>query len=409
MGARTRAGGSSRSTRVRRAVFPVAVAGLLAPLTVGPAQAANDHANHHAVCPAEPAAVHCHARVVTDSQGNPAAAVTPAGYGPADLRAAYGLLSTGSGAQTIAIVDAYDDPKIESDLAVYSSQYGLPECSTVNGCLTKVNQTGGKKYPRADAGWALEIALDVETAHGICPGCHILLVEAASNGFPDLLAAEDYATTVYPATGHATVVSNSWGAGEFPTEATYDAHFTHPGVPITVSSGDNGYGVEYPAASPNVTAVGGTTLRKQTGTARGWTESAWSGAGSGCSTYELKQQWQTDTGCATGRTVADVSADADPATGAAVYDSVRYQGRAGWFQVGGTSLSAPLIAAVYALAGNEAIVTNGSYPYNHATSTSLWDVTSGANGSCGGSYLCTAVTGYDGPTGLGTPQGTNAF
>jgi subtilase family serine protease len=172
-----------------------------------------------------------------------------------------------------------------------------------------------------------------------------------------------------------------------------------------VSSGDSGYGVEYPAASRYVTAVGGTKLTLDSAGNR-VAETAWSGAGSGCSAYEPKPSWQHDTACSR-RTVADVSADADPASGASIYDSTAYQGQTGWFRVGGTSLAAPLVAAVYALAGNGSSTSSGSFPYAHASS--LFDVTSGSNGSCGGSYLCTAVAGFDGPTGLGSPNGTGGF
>jgi subtilase family serine protease len=239
----------------------------------------------------------------------------------------------------------------------------------------------------------------VQIAHGICPDCKILLVEAKSNSFANLMAAVDYASS------HANVVSNSYGASEFSGETSYDFHFNHVGVPITVSSGDNGYGVEYPAASQYVTAVGGTTLSLSANGSRA-SETAWSGAGSGCSAYEPKPSWQTDTGCAR-RTVADVSADADPASGAAVYDSYGSSGQKGWFTVGGTSLAAPLVAGVYGLAGNGASTTYASFPYAH--SGSLYDVVSGSNGSCSGSYLCTSVRGFDGPTGLGTPAGIGAF
>lgn len=354
------------------------------------------------VCPgpAAPGNARCHAHVVTHTNGKPFASTSPTGYGPTQFTKAYSLPSSTAGAGvTIAIVDAYDDPNIESDLGVYSSYYGLPSCTTANGCFKKVNQTGGTKYPRANAGWALEISLDVEIAHAVCPNCKILLVEANSASFSDLLAAEDYATA------HATVVSNSWGGSEFSGENTYDSHFNHIGIPITVSSGDSGYGVEYPAASQYVTAVGGTTLTLNAdGSYK--SETVWSGAGSGCSAYEPKPSWQSDLQCIR-RTVADVAADADPNTGAAVYDSVRYQGASGWLKVGGTSLAAPLIASVYALAGNTANTVDGSYPYGHTSS--LHDVTSGSNGSCGGSYLCTGAVGYDGPTGDGTPNGTTAF
>ena len=329
----------------------------------------------------------------------------PSGYGPTQFQTAYQLPSTSAGVgQTIAIVDAYDDPAAEKDLGVYSSQFGLPACTTANGCFEKVNQTGGSHYPRSNSGWALEISLDVQVAHAVCPNCNILLVEASSNSFANLLAAEDYAVA------HANVVSNSWGGSEFSSETSYDSHFNHTGVPITVSSGDAGYGVEYPASSRYVTAVGGTTLNLNTNNSR-LSETAWGGSGSGCSAYESKPSWQLDTGCAK-RTVADVSADADPSTGAAVYDSVGYNGQKGWFKVGGTSLSSPLIAAVYALAGNGASTTFGSSPYAHASG--LFDVQSGSNGSCGSItsstyYLCTAVSGYDGPTGLGTPVGDGAY
>jgi subtilase family serine protease len=337
--------------------------------------------------------------VTTDQNGNPYAASSPSGYGPVQFRTGYSLTGTGSSSTTIGIVDAYDDPNIESDLGVYSNQYGLPACTTANGCFRKVNQTGGTRYPQKNAGWSLEISLDVEIAHAICPNCKILLVEASSSSFTNLLAAEDYAAA------HANIVSNSWGGSESSGETSYDSHFNHIGTPITVSSGDGGYGVEYPAASQYVTAVGGTTLRLNSNNTY-QSETVWSGAGSGCSAYETKPSWQTDTGCIR-RTVADVAADADPNTGAAVYDSVTYQGQSGWFQVGGTSLASPLIAAVYALAGNGASTVDGSYPYAHTSA--LHDVTSGSNGSCGGSYQCTGKVGYDGPTGNGTPNGVNAF
>ena len=360
-------------------------------------------ADHRPVCPgpAAPGTSRCHARVVTDTRGVPMAALAPSGYSPVQFRTAYGLPSSASKVQTIAIVDAYNDPNIESDLGVYSKQYGLSVCTTANGCFKKVDQTGGTSYPQTNAGWSLEISLDVEVAHAICPNCKILLVEATSNSFANLIAAEDYATK------HANVVSNSWGGGEFSSEttSTYDGHFNHIGIPITFSSGDKGFGVQYPAASHYVTAVGGTTLDLNSNNTRK-SETVWSGAGSGCSAYEPKPTWQKDAGCIR-RTVADVAADANPNTGAAVYDTITYKGQSGWFQVGGTSLASPLIAAIYALAGNGVSTVDGSYPYSHASG--LFDVTSGSNGTCGGSYLCTAKTGYDGPTGLGAPKGTSGF
>ncbi len=356
------------------------------------------------VCPgpAAPGDARCHAHVVTDDRGNAAAASLPSGYGPVQFRTAYNLPSATAGTgQTIGIVDAFNDPNIESDLGLYSTTYGLPKCTTANGCFKKVNQTGGTSYPRTDAGWALEISLDVEIAHALCPNCKILLVEAKSNSFSDLLAAEDYART------HATVVSNSWGGGEFSGEtgSSSDGHFNHTGKPITFSSGDSGFGVDYPAASQFVTAVGGTTLKLTSTNARS-SETVWSGTGSGCSKYEPKPSWQKDSGCIR-RTVVDVAADANPSTGAAVYDTVSLNGQSGWFQVGGTSLSSPIIASAYALAGNGASTIDGSYSYSHLSG--LFDVTSGNNGNCSPSYLCTAKTGYDGPTGNGAPKGTSAF
>ncbi len=353
---------------------------------------------------------HCQMKFLGKPNKEPLAAAAPAGgYGPADLQSAYALPSGTAGAgQTVAIVDAFDDPKAESDLATYRSTYGLPACTTANGCFKKVNQSGTQgSYPSGDQGWAVEISLDLDMVSAACPQCHILLVEASSNANANLYAAVDTAARL-----GATEISNSYGGSESSSDPSTNAHYNHPGIPITVSSGDSGYGVEYPAASPYVTAVGGTTLKKATN-ARGWSETTWSGAGSGCSAYEPKQSWQTDSGCAK-RTVADVSAVADPNSGVNVYDSDcsglnRLLGNcfSGWGGVGGTSASAPIIASVYALAGNGASVTYGSFPYSHATA--LNDVTSGSNGSCGGSYLCTSVAGFDGPTGLGTPNGTGAF
>ena len=355
----------------------------------------------------------CHARVATED-ANPKAAKTfiaPSGYGPAQFRGAYGVngIASSTSPRIIAIVDAYDHPSIKNDLDVYSAQFGIPTLPNCNvaiasspvPCFKKVNQNGGTNYPQQNAGWALEIALDVEAAHALCQNCSILLVEASSASYTNLLAAEDRAAIL-----GAKIISNSWGSNEFSSQTALDYHFNKPGVAITVSSGDSGYGAQYPASSRYITAVGGTSLTVNDDNSYGG-ETAWSGSGSGCSLYETKPAWQKDASCAK-RTVADVSAVADPNTGAAVYDSVRYQGVRGWFQVGGTSLSAPIIAAIYALSGNTA---SPSIPYISVSSTpsSLRDVISGSNGSCGGSYLCTAFPGYDGPTGLGSPNGFGAF
>jgi subtilase family serine protease len=279
---------------------------------------------------------------------------------------------------------------------VYRSTYKLPPCTTANGCFRKVNQTGGTTYPNGNKGWAEEISLDVDMVSAVCQNCHILLVEANSNSLANLLAAENMAKSL-----GADVISNSWGSSEFGSETTtYDAQLPSA-VTITASSGDAGYGTSWPAASQKVVAVGGTRLVADS-SARGWTESAWSGAGSGCSTYETKPSWQKDTGCSK-RTIADVSADADTFSAVVVYDTYNDPG---WMAFGGTSVASPIIASVYALAG----VTGNQNNLPYANTTSLFDATGGSNGSCSpNTYLCTGVAGYDGPTGLGTPNGIGAF
>ena len=326
----------------------------------------------------------------------------PPGYGPADFQSAYNLPSATAGSgQTVAIVDAGDDPTAEADLAVYRAQYGLPPCTTANGCFEKVNQQGQQgNYPPVDGTWPIEESLDVDMVSAICPLCRIILVEANSSVGGDLFTAEDEAVTL-----GAKYVSDSWLVQEQRAERTVDYYFNHPGVAITAASGDSGYQVNYPAVSPYVTAVGGTSLTQDSSVSRGWAETAWGGTGSGCSLYEPKPFWQHDSGCAK-RTTSDVSADADPSTGAAVY--VTSGGEDGWRKIGGTSEATPIIAAVYALAGAPAA---DSYPasYPYADSSALNDVTAGSNGTCKPAYLCTAGPGYDGPTGLGTPDGVAAF
>jgi subtilase family serine protease len=330
-------------------------------------------------------------------------ATTPSGLSPANLISAYALPSATAGSgQTVAIVDAYDDPNAEADLAVYRSYFGLSACTTANGCFKKVNQTGGTSYPTADGGWAEEISLDIDMVSAICPNCKILLVEATSSSFANLGASVNEAAAL-----GATAISNSYGSTGDARDSTYGTYYNHAGIAVTASSGDSGYGVSYPASSHYVTAVGGTTLTAASSTTRGWTETAWSSAGSGCSSYNtiLSSQSSSTTGC-TKRAEADVSAVANPSTGVSVYDSYAYQGYSGWLTFGGTSVSSPIIASVYALAGNAASIDN-NYPYTH--SSYLNDVTSGSNGSCTTSKWCTAGTGWDGPTGLGTPNGVSAF
>jgi hypothetical protein len=355
---------------------------------------------HKAVCAdAGPGFAHCHARIRTDATGNIVPLVTPSGLTPANIQAAYAIPAAPAGL-TVAIVDAYDDPKAESDLAVYRSQFGLPACTTANGCFKKVSQTGSTTaLPTADNGWAGEIALDVDMVSAACPNCKILLVEAKSASMADLGAAVNRAALL-----GATVISNSYGGGEDTSSVSDDStYFNHPGIAITVSSGDDGYGVEFPASSSHVIAVGGTSLTKSTTLARGWSEGAWGSAGSGCSAKIAKPSFQTDTACAK-RTVADVSAVADPNTGVAVYNTQggSAAGATGWAVYGGTSASSPIVASILAATGKGSV--DNSWPYAHKGA--FYDVTSGHNGTtCGGNYLCTSLAGYDGPTGLGTPNG----
>jgi subtilase family serine protease len=356
------------------------------------AQGANINASDRAVCPGPASdAARCHARVTTDQHGNPMVSTSPYGLSPQTIKGVYSFStsSTAGAGKTIAIVDAYDDPTAESDLGVFSSQYGLPACTTANGCFKKVNQTGGSSYPRKDSGWALEISLDVQWAHAIAPGAKILLVEASSNSFGNLLAAEDYAKT------HAQYVSNSWGASEFSSESSYDSHFSQAGVSFFVSAGDAGLPAEYPSASPNVISVGGTTLTLDGG-GNLISETGWSGGGGGCSSYESATAAQSSfsgygqVGCGGRRATPDVSLDADPASGVSVYDSTRYQGQAGWWQVGGTSASSPMWAGRAAVSG---ATVNSAYVYG--SSITYRDITSGNNGA-------PCLTGFDLCSGRGS-------
>ncbi|MBO0868305.1 MAG: carboxypeptidase regulatory-like domain-containing protein, partial [Micromonosporaceae bacterium] len=344
-------------------------------------------------------------QVTPDADSPPATARTPA-----DIQDAYHLPKAGQG-QTVAIVDAFGDSQAESDLAIFRSQFGLPACTTASGCLRIVDQNGGTDLPADDAGWATETSLDLDAVSSACPPCHILLVQAASASFNDLGAAE-----LTAAASGAVAVSNSYGLhGEDPAETSYDQYYDHKGVAIVFSSGDTGNVPNWPASNPMVTAVGGTNLAKDSGSARGWDETVWGtnqanqpGGGSGCSAYEPHPDFQDGyaTEC-TMRATADVSADADPQTGLAVYDTL---GQGGWLQVGGTSLASPLVAGAYALAGAPA---PDSYPVANAyhdanQSADLFDITQGANGACG-NLLCQAGPGWDGPTGLGTLNGVKAL
>ena len=325
-------------------------------------------------------------------------ATTVSGYGPSDLSSAYNLTGTGGTGRLVAIVDAYDDPNLESDLGVYRSHFGLSPCTTANGCFKKVGQTGTSSYPRTNASWAEETSLDVDMVSANCPNCNILVVEANSATIANLAASVDTAASL-----GAIAISNSYGSSESSSETTYAPSYNHAGIAITVSNGDSGYGAATPASYNTVTAVGGTNLQRSA-TTRGWSEVVWTSTGSGCSAYISKPSWQTDTGCAQ-RTIGDLAYDADPNTGVAVYDSLSYQGRKGWLVFGGTSVGSPSIAALYARSGDT--VSNASKIY--ANAASLNDITSGSNGTCSVAYLCTGEVGYDGPTGLGTPNGFGAF
>lgn len=367
--------------------------------------------------PTGPNRVRCTALFV--SRPMQRAVTAPQGYGPAQLQAAYGLAAIAptdpTRTQTVGIVDAYNDPNLASDLAAYRSYFGLPACTTASGCLRIVGETGSSRVPIDSPAWGLETSLDVEMVSAVCPRCHIAVVEATSATYADLGAAENEAVKL-----GARVISNSWGGTDSARDATYDSqYFNHPGVAIVAATGDSGYaaGPIYPAASPDVIAVGGTTLSPAAGSARGYTETAWADGGSGCSAFEAMPAWQAAlsnavAACHTRRALADVAADANPATGVAVYDSYGYPG---WYpgMIGGTSLATPIIGAIYALAGNASTVaTSGAaslYASASYTLPNLFDITTGSNGRCGMPLACTAAAGWDGPTGLGSPDGIAGF
>ena len=352
----------------------------------------------------------CLSEVYTNQAGQPLVndANNIRGYGPAQFHAAYNLPTTTPTDQTIAIVDAYSDPNVLTDLQTYDQQFGLPVfplCSTdrQSACIAIFNQYGATTpLPAVDDGWSSEISLDVQVAHAICQNCRINLYEANSNLSSDL----DMAVNTAVAMG-ADVVSNSYGS--FGNECD-DPAFNHPNVAIVASAGDDGYGVECPANINTVISVGGTSLYLD-GSGGYSHESVWSGTGSGCSKLYSAPSWQisnstwSSLGCGNYRGMNDVSADANPSTGASVYDSYGY---GGWVVIGGTSLSAPIIAGIYGLAAN---ASSWSYPAQsiYQSPGSFHDVTSGSNGSCSYSLQCNAGSGYDLPTGIGTPNGLGGF
>ena len=366
---------------------------------------------HKGVC--DPTAkLHCHARIRTNSDGSIMrfAAAAPAGLGPADFKSAYALDTSRTPNATIAIVDAFGYPNAEADLAVYRSTYGLPACTVASGCLKIVNQDGAASplppAPASNDDWTVETALDLDMASAACPNCKLLLVEANSDQDDGLFIAQDTAVRL-----GASVISDSWGGSGTGVDA-YEHYFNHPGVGIFVASGDTGYnnagkGPDYPSTSAFVIAVGGTALTKSASTSRGWSEKAWGprsifgggAGGSSCSTEVAKPSFQAGlkTSC-TMRAASDVAAVGDPATGPAVYN--RGPSSTGWVTVGGTSASSPLVAGIYALTGRSS--ASNSFAYSNAKAFN--DVTTGKNDSCGNT-LCNAGAGWDGPTGIGTPNG----
>lgn len=298
------------------------------------------------------------------------------GLHPADLQSAYELPAQNPGG-TVAVIDAYDDPGAANDLAAYRAAYGLPECSVSSGCFQKVNQQGAAgSYPAANSAWDEEISLDLDMVSATCPNCKILLVEANSNSLDDLGAAVDTAASM-----GVEAISNSYYGGEWPGELAEDVHFKHRGIAITVSSGDAAQ-TFYPAASPYVTSVGGTTLGGGTGS---WSETPWANSGQGCSSYEEKPDWQGNNHCQGKRSSVDVAAIADPKTGVSIFDAAA----GGWLVAGGTSVGAPIVAAAYALSANP---QGPAYSYAHA-----------------GAFHDIAPAGYDPATGLGSPSGVGGL
>jgi subtilase family serine protease len=346
---------------------------------------------------------------VTSATNAPAGPPTTA-FAPAQVRHAYGfdqVTNQGAG-QTIGIVDAYDDANVASDLGVFSSQFGLPACTSSNGCFRKVYSNG--KQPAGNANWAVEISLDVEWAHAIAPKATILLVETPSNSLTDLVNG----VTVAVRDG-ASAVSMSWTVGEFSGETSMDRNFVSNGVTYVAASGDAGTGAAYPAASPDVIGVGGTSLYlSASGSYQ--SETAWDGSGGGLSVYEREPSFQAQFGIPDDsrgyRGAPDVSYNANPGTGYAVYDSVGVSGYSGWFQVGGTSAGTPQWAALIAIANSMRVAERKSNLSSTDTTlytlaktglkTDFHAVTQGTNGTCG--VICTASAGYDYVTGLGTPE-----
>lgn len=348
----------------------------------------------------------CLIHVLKPSTSKPAQTdvTSPTGLPPSTIESVYGFStsSTAGAGETIALVDAYNDPDAASDLNTFSKQYGLPtECTggatPSSGCFdfSQVNQSGGSSLPSTNSGWDLEISLDIEWAHALAPAANILLVEASSSSLSNLLAAETYAGD------HANVASNSWGSSEFSGESSYDSYFTHPGVTYFAASGDTGAEVLWPSASPDVISAGGTSLTFTSGGTLAQ-ESAWSDGGGGCSGYETANSAQStgSVNCSGKRATPDISLDADPNSGMSVLDSVTYENQYGWWTVGGTSASTAMLAGESAAVG---VPMTAQYVYGL---TDIRDILSGSNGH-------SALTGYDLATGLGsfsyTPGGSTGL
>jgi subtilase family serine protease len=395
---------------LRRVTVTLAGLALLGALPMAQAATAAPITSTRRACPisTRPEYVQCFAKYLTDANGVPLNGLV-SGYGPDQFHTAYNVPTTVSGNHTIAIVDAFSNPNVVADLATYNAQFGLPPFPTCvdlddTSCLLIVNQNAKKSpLPIGDTGWGLEIALDVQTAHQMCQNCRIILVETVNNSFKSIARGVEAAAHL-----GADAISNSYG--DFGLDCHNQPAYDHPNIAVTVSSGDSGFGVSCPSNMSTVVSVGGTNL--QINANNTWkSETLWGGTGSACSGAVPAQPWQQATsnwaaiGCSDGRGATDVSADADPSTGAAVYDSY---GFSGWIQVGGTSLSSPLIAGIYALAGN---ASDWAYPAQsvYDSPASLHDITVGLNGSCSQTLQCHAGTGYDLPTGIGTPNGLTGF
>ncbi len=427
------------------ATYSVAMAGVASAATAPGTSGAGSASEFARVCPpvATPGVASCNAIQLLNPAANWKGVQVPAkgpnkghgggggtttsfpGYTAPNLQAAYNLSEASAalgGGETVAVVDAYDDPNAAADLAVYRNKMGLPSLcgaaltptTSCSGSFTKENQSGAQNSPpTASTSWSEEISLDLDMVSAICPNCNILLVEATSSTISDLAAAEG---TALAGTG-VDAVSNSYGGSESQTtEHTYNSAYSSNTAAITVSAGDSGYGVEFPAAAPSVVAVGGTTLTSDSPSmaAGSWSQTVWSGTGSGCSAFESIPSWQPSTSLCAKRTVADVAADANPSTGVAVYDTF---GESGWLVFGGTSVASPIVASVFALAGysgTSSAAAEGLY----TGASVLTKVTSGSNARHCSDYLCNAADslgqsskdpGYNGPTGNGTPNGLSGF